>query len=79
MLSFYIEASRWMMVLITEMGNMWKMNQFGREKNKEFCICSVEFQMPKKRLSKDTSHWLLLRRGIRAVGTNLEFICFKRI
>ena len=50
MLSFFIEASRLVMVLITEMGNMRKMNQFGREKNQEFCICSVEFQLPKKRL-----------------------------
>lgn len=27
----------------------------GRKNPREFCICSVQFQMPKKDLSKDTS------------------------
>lgn len=56
MLSFYIEASRWMMVLITEMGNMWKVNQFGREKIKNSVFAVLNFRCLRKGLSKDTSH-----------------------
>lgn len=56
MLSFYIEASRWMMVLITEMGNMWKVNQFGREKIKNSVFAVLNFRCLRKDLSKDTSH-----------------------
>lgn len=56
MLSFYIEASRWMMVLITEMGNMWKVNQFGREKIKNSVFAVLNFRCLSKDLSKDTSH-----------------------
>lgn len=56
MLSFYIEASRWMMVLITEMGNMWKVNQFGREKIKNSVFAVLNFRCLRKDLSKDASH-----------------------
>lgn len=56
MLSFYIEASRWMMVLITEMGNMWKVNQFEREKIKNSVFAVLNFRCLRKDLSKDTSH-----------------------
>ena len=56
MLTFYIEASRLVMVLITEMGNMWKMNQFEREKIKNSVFAVWNFRCLRKDLSKDTSH-----------------------
>lgn len=56
MLSYYIEASRWMMVLITEMGNTWKVNQFGREKIKNSVFAVLNFRCLRKDVSKDTSH-----------------------
>ena len=56
MLRFYIEASRLVMVLIIEMGNMWKMNQFGREKIENSIFAVLNFRCLRKDLSKDTSH-----------------------
>ena len=56
MLSFFIEASRLVMVLITKMGNMWNMNQFGREKIKNSIFVVLNFRCLRKDLSKDTSH-----------------------
>ena len=59
-----------MMVLFIEM----EMIQFGREKNQEFCICSVQFQRPKKRVPHSSTlawkiPWMEEPGGLQSMGS----------